>query len=183
MAWIAQCDLQFRFESREANFQGNVAKNDVTPHEGPSIFRNQVATEHESAQTRANSRCDSYDTEALRFVAKVHSGNGQYPRHPNDYMLRVVETVVLENGRFVPAKNRWFWWKLAEILILHSTHKNKGFCPQTPEIDENDENGGCHPDKMTVCQKHRFDNPDMQLFLISGISFLMITITIMFLNP
>ena len=32
------------------------------------------------------------------------------------------------------------------------------FAPQTPEIDENDENGGCHPDKMTVCQKHRFDN-------------------------
>ena len=33
------------------------------------------------------------------------------------------KTVVLS-----PAKNRWFWRKLAEILILHSTHKNKGFC-------------------------------------------------------
>ena len=31
---------------------------------------------------------------------------------------------------------------------------------KTPEIDENGENGGCRPGKMTVCQKHYFDNPD-----------------------
>ena len=45
--------------------------------------------------------------------------------------------------------------KLAKILVLHSAQRNKGFCSL-----ENDENGGCHPSKMTICQKHRFDNPD-----------------------
>ena len=76
--------------------------------------------------------------------------------------VRVVETVVLENGRFVlsPAENRWFRRKLAKILIVHSAHKNKGFCSSDPEIDENDGNSGCHSSNMTVCQKHRFDNPD-----------------------
>ena len=29
------------------------------------------------------------------------------------------------------------------------------FCSSNPEIDEND---GCHPGKMTGCQKHRFDD-------------------------
>ena len=48
------------------------------------------------------------------------------------------------------------------MLIFHSTHKTRDFVPQAPEIDKNDENGGCHPGKMTVCQKHRFDNPDKQ---------------------
>ena len=38
--------------------------------------------------------------------------------------------------------------------------ETRDFAPRTPEIDENDENGGCHPSKMTVCQKHRFDNPE-----------------------
>ena len=33
--------------------------------------------------------------------------------------------------------------------------KTRGFAPQTPEIDENDKNGGCHLGKMTVYQKHR----------------------------
>ena len=37
------------------------------------------------------------------------------------------KTVVLS-----PAENRWFWRKLAKILILHSTHKNKGFCSSDP---------------------------------------------------
>ena len=48
-------------------------------------------------------------------------------------------------------------WRKSDIAFYH---KNKDFSPQTPKIDENDENGGCHPDKMTVCQKHRFDNPE-----------------------
>ena len=38
--------------------------------------------------------------------------------------------------------------------------QKQGFCSSGPEIDENDENGGCHPSKMTVCQKHRFNNLD-----------------------
>ena len=71
------------------------------------------------------------------------------------------------NGRFgkqsfcPSAENRWFWRKLAKIPILHSVHKNKGFCSSDPGIDENDENGGCHPSKMTVCQKHCFRHPEL----------------------
>ena len=42
---------------------------------------------------------------------------------------------------------------------MHLPTKTRDFAPPTPEIDENDENGGCYPDKMAVCQKHRFDNP------------------------
>ena len=45
------------------------------------------------------------------------------------------------------------------IHVLHT--KTRGFDPQTPEIDEIDENGGCHSGKITVCQKHRVDNPDL----------------------
>ena len=29
-----------------------------------------------------------------------------------------------------------------------------------PETDDNDENGGCHSGKTTICQKHRFRHPD-----------------------
>ena len=36
-------------------------------------------------------------------------------------------------------------------------HRNKVLCP---EIDQNDENGGCHSGMFTVCQKHRLDNPE-----------------------
>ena len=42
---------------------------------------------------------------------------------------------------------------------MQPTHQKKGFCSSNPEIDENDENGGCHPGKVTVYQKRRFDNP------------------------
>ena len=45
----------------------------------------------------------------------------------------------------------------APSMIVHSTHrKTRNLAPPTPEIDENDENGGCRPGKMTVCQKHLF---------------------------
>ena len=40
--------------------------------------------------------------------------------------------------------------------------KKKRFCSSEREIDENDENDGRHPGKMTVFQKHRFDNLDNQ---------------------
>ena len=83
-------------------------------------------------------------------------------RHENGQVFdfRVVETVVLENGRLPPVENRWFdenWRKLWYCIL---TTKTRDFAPQTLEIDENDENGGCPPGKMTVCQKHCFDNPD-----------------------
>ena len=78
------------------------------------------------------------------------------------YMFRVVETVVLENGRFVPCRKQPVLTKTGETSdIAFHPPKTRDFAPQTPEIDENDEHGGCHPDKMTVCQKHRFDNLDM----------------------
>ena len=38
--------------------------------------------------------------------------------------------------------------------------KTRAFAPQTPEIDENEEN---HPGKMTVCQKHHSNNPDISI--------------------
>ena len=58
------------------------------------------------------------------------------------------------NGRFgkrcsYPPPKQVVLTKSAKILRLPSTHKNntktRDFAPQTPEIDENDENGGCHP--------------------------------------
>ena len=62
--------------------------------------------------------------------------------------IRVVETVVLENGLFVPCQRQVVSTKIGEILIVHSTHRNKGLYSSNPEIDENDENGGCHPGKI-----------------------------------
>ena len=49
-------------------------------------------------------------------------------------------------------------WRNFRYYILPM--KTRDFAPQTPEIDENYENGGCRPGKMTVCQKHCFDNPE-----------------------
>ena len=59
-----------------------------------------------------------------------------------------------------PTENRWFWRKSAKILTAHSTHKNYLFCSSDPRNRRKWRNGGCHPGKMTGCQKHRFDNPD-----------------------
>ena len=75
--------------------------------------------------------------------------------------IRVVETVVLENGVLSSAENRWFWRKLGYCVL---PTKTKEFAPQAPDIDENDENGRCHPDKVTFCQKHCFDNPEKSTF-------------------
>ena len=49
---------------------------------------------------------------------------------PNIKKLRVVETVVLENGVFVPYRKQVILTKIGEILIVHSTHKKKDFAPQ-----------------------------------------------------
>ena len=65
-----------------------------------------------------------------------------------------MQTVFLENGAFVPCRKQVLLTKMGKAMILHSNHKkNKGFAPQTPETDEN---GGSHPGKTTICQKHRF---------------------------
>ena len=49
------------------------------------------------------------------------------------------------------------------ICILHT--KTRGLAPETPETDEHDESGGCHPGKTTVCQKHRSRHPEYRVIL------------------
>ena len=49
---------------------------------------------------------------------------------------------------------------MAKMTIDILPTKARGCAPQSPETDENDENGGCPSDKTTVCQKHRFRHPD-----------------------
>ena len=71
----------------------------------------------------------------------------------------VVEMVVLENGVIVPYRKQVIWTNIGENSDVAFT-KARDFAPRPRKIDENDENGGCHPGKVTVCQKHRFDNPD-----------------------
>ena len=39
--------------------------------------------------------------------------------------------------------------------------KTRDFAPQTPELEENDGDGGRHPSKITVCRTHCFDNPNV----------------------
>ena len=39
--------------------------------------------------------------------------------------------------------------------------KTRGCAPQSPETDEDDENGGCPSDKTRVCQKQGFRHPDI----------------------
>ena len=68
--------------------------------------------------------------------------------------------VLVENGVFGPLPKTEGFNENGKILILHHPHKNKGSAPQTLKIDKNNENGGRHSGKITVCQKHRFDNPD-----------------------
>ena len=67
--------------------------------------------------------------------------------------VRVAKTVFLVNGIFVT------WRKHVSLCVikatrtsLHSIHENKGLAYQTPETDENDENGGWHSSKLN--QKH-----------------------------
>ena len=46
--------------------------------------------------------------------------------------------------------------KATRMTNGHSVHKRKGFAPQTPDNDENDEIGGCHARKDPVCQNPTF---------------------------
>ena len=49
--------------------------------------------------------------------------------------------------------------------MLRSAHNKKGFCSSDPGNRRKWRRmeGVCHPGKMTVCQKHRVDNPDLIL--------------------
>ena len=79
---------------------------------------------------------------------------GQFPR--STASLRVVKTVVLGNGSFVPYRKQGISTKTAKMTSLHFTHKNKGFAPQNPENDEIDENDRCHSSKTMVNRKQGF---------------------------
>ena len=74
-----------------------------------------------------------------------------------------MKTVFLENSVFVPYRKQVVLTKNGENDELHSTRQNKGCAPQSPEIDENDENGGCPSDKTRVFQKQGFRHPDSQV--------------------
>ena len=50
--------------------------------------------------------------------------------------FRVVKTVFLENGAFVPCRKQVVSRKMAKMTILHSTRKNKGLCSSDTETDE-----------------------------------------------
>ena len=65
--------------------------------------------------------------------------------------------------QFVPCRKQVVLTKIGENSDIAFYPQKQGNLPSTPEIDENDENGGCHPDKMTFCQKHCFDNPDFKI--------------------
>ena len=49
---------------------------------------------------------------------------------------------------------------MAKMTIYILPTKTRGCAPQSPETDENDENGGCPSDKTRVCQKQGFRHPD-----------------------
>ena len=74
--------------------------------------------------------------------------------------VRVVKTVFLENGVFVPYRKQVVLTKMAKMTIYILPTKTRGCAPQSPETDENDENGGCPSDKTRVCQKQGFRHPD-----------------------
>ena len=45
---------------------------------------------------------------------------------------------------------------MAKMTVYILPTKTRGCAPQSPETDENDENGGCPSDKTRVCQKQGF---------------------------
>ena len=49
---------------------------------------------------------------------------------------------------------------MAKMTIYILPTKTRGCAPQSPETDENDENGGCPSDKTRVCQEQGFRHPD-----------------------
>ena len=68
--------------------------------------------------------------------------------------VRVVETIILEDDVFVVCRKQVVLTKISKKFRHCIPAIKQGIC--SPENDKNDEN---HSSKMTVCQKHRFDNP------------------------
>ena len=74
--------------------------------------------------------------------------------------VMVVKTVFLGNGVFVPYRKQVVLTKkMAKMTIDILPTKTRGCGPQSPETDENDENGGCPSDKTRVCTKPGFSPP------------------------
>ena len=46
--------------------------------------------------------------------------------------------------------------------------QTRGFAPQIPETDENDENGGCHSCKTAVCPKTLFSPPRVSTLFVDN---------------
>ena len=65
-----------------------------------------------------------------------------------------------------PTENRWFWRKMAKMTIYILPTKTRGCASQSPEADDNDENGGCPSDKTRVFQKQGFRHPDRRSLVI-----------------
>ena len=57
---------------------------------------------------------------------------------------------------------------MAKMTIYILPTKRRGCAPQSPETDENDENGGCPSDKTRVCQKQGFRHPEKRALLEKG---------------
>ena len=72
--------------------------------------------------------------------------------------MKVAETVGLENSRFVPSQKQVVLTKIGENSVSAFSSQKQGIC--SSNTGNRRKNGGCHPGKMTVCQKQRFDNPD-----------------------
>ena len=51
---------------------------------------------------------------------------------------------------------------MAIMTIYILPTQTRGCAPQSPETDENDENGGCPSGKTRVFQKQGFRHPDMK---------------------
>ena len=66
---------------------------------------------------------------------------------------------------------------MAKMTFYILPTKTRGCAPQSPETDENDENGGCPSDKTRVCQQQGFHHPDFcknwQYLLFIGSDFLL----------
>ena len=77
-------------------------------------------------------------------------------------LVRVVKTVFLENGVFVPCRKQVVLTKNGENYKFTFYPQKQGALLLRPrKPTKNDANGGCHSGKTTGCQKHRFRHPDL----------------------
>ena len=85
-----------------------------------------------------------------------------FSRFAPSRLIRVVKTVFLENSVLAPYRRQVILTKMAKMTIYILPTKTRGCASQSPETNENDENGGCPSDKTRVCQKQGFRHPDLK---------------------